>query len=106
MLDDSGRPRKRAKQEKTADDDVNLGCDDKEAATDREEAELVEDLFTLDSGWSVEVLGEDDSKLYDLEVDSVLSSFHFAFVLRLPDLSVRRFRLCLAIWSPEGLHPT
>ncbi|CAL8465170.1 g4705 [Coccomyxa elongata] len=67
VLEDSGRPRKRAKQEKKADDDDTLGSDGEEAATDREEAELVEDLFTLDSGWSVEVLGEDDSKLYDLE---------------------------------------
>ncbi|KAK9917798.1 hypothetical protein WJX75_008368 [Coccomyxa subellipsoidea] len=32
-----------------------------------EGSEVVEDLFTLDGGWSVEVLGEDDSQLYDLE---------------------------------------
>ena len=34
-----------------------------------EGSEVVEDLFTLDSGWSVEVLGkEDDEDLYKIDV--------------------------------------
>lgn len=69
------------------DDNGLLGSDDEDAVTDREEIELVEDLFTLDSGWSVEVLGEDDSKLYDLEVHSELHYFRLAFVLRQPGSS-------------------
>ncbi len=75
VLEDNGRPKKRAKQDLRADDIDTLGPDGEDAATDREETELVEDLFTLDSGWSVDVLGNDDASLYDLEVHSALLLF-------------------------------
>ncbi len=65
MVEDSGRPRKRARQSQREESDDEIIEDEGYASGG---SEVVEDLFTLDGGWSVEVLGEEDSKLYDLEV--------------------------------------
>lgn len=44
-----------------------------ESPDDLDGSEVVEDLFTLDSGWSVEVLGEEDNKdLYEIDVRLIL----------------------------------
>lgn len=63
MVEGSDRPNKKARRVQRGE-----GADDQDDAAAFEGSEVVEDLFTLDGGWSVEVLGEDDSQLYDLEV--------------------------------------